>query len=208
MVVSATSGLPGQIDRYLIEFIGHPNDCALACPVAFGDVRAPRRIPDSAIGHRHDPGGIGRGAVVAGRSDFRDKGLDPKHAFPFARRSGRGPSDPQQHCNLDHDSRVDRVRDPAGDGHARIDTILTAHPDRLCPVPHRAGNARRIPRDVCLLHGRIARRTRISAHLRTGLERARRVTAGSAGRLPKDELVKLQQRLAALEIVIAARAEG
>jgi uncharacterized membrane protein len=40
------------------------------------------------------------------------------------------------------------------------------------------------------------------------LERARRVTAGCAGHLPKDELVKLKQRLAALEAVIAARVEG
>jgi uncharacterized membrane protein len=38
------------------------------------------------------------------------------------------------------------------------------------------------------------------------LERARRMTAGCAGQLPKDELVKLRQRLAALENV--ARAEG
>jgi uncharacterized membrane protein len=42
----------------------------------------------------------------------------------------------------------------------------------------------------------------------TLLERARRVTVGCAGHLPKDELVKLQQRFAALEIVIAARAES
>jgi uncharacterized membrane protein len=36
------------------------------------------------------------------------------------------------------------------------------------------------------------------------LERARRVAAGCAGHLPKDELVKLQQRFAALETIIAA----
>jgi uncharacterized membrane protein len=40
------------------------------------------------------------------------------------------------------------------------------------------------------------------------LERARWVMAGCAGQLPKEELVKLQQRLAALEMVIAASAEG
>jgi uncharacterized membrane protein len=46
------------------------------------------------------------------------------------------------------------------------------------------------------------------ADLRTGLlERARRVTAGCAKHLPKDELVKLQQRFAALEATIAAGAE-
>jgi hypothetical protein len=145
----------------------------LACPVAFGDVRGPRRIPHSAVGHRHDPGGIGRGALVAGRSDSRDKGLDPEYAFPFARRSGRGPGDPQQHCNLYHDRRVDRVRDPADDAHARIDAILAAHPDQLCPGPHHTGNARHIPGDVCLLHGRIARRTRTPASLRTDRDRDR-----------------------------------
>jgi len=36
------------------------------------------------------------------------------------------------------------------------------------------------------------------------LERARHVTAGCAGHLPKEELVKLHQRLAALEISVAA----
>jgi len=36
------------------------------------------------------------------------------------------------------------------------------------------------------------------------LERARRVAAGCAGHLPKDELVKIQQRLATLEAIIAA----
>lgn len=42
------------------------------------------------------------------------------------------------------------------------------------------------------------------ADLRTGLlERARRVTAGCARHLPNDELVKLQQRFAALETIIA-----
>ena len=47
------------------------------------------------------------------------------------------------------------------------------------------------------------------ADMRTRLlERARRVTAGCAGHLPKDELVKLQQRFAAFETVIVARAEG
>jgi uncharacterized membrane protein len=47
------------------------------------------------------------------------------------------------------------------------------------------------------------------ADLRTALlERARRVTAGCARHLPKDELVKLQQRFAALETNIAAAAEG
>jgi uncharacterized membrane protein len=46
------------------------------------------------------------------------------------------------------------------------------------------------------------------ADLRTRLlERARRVTAGCAGHLPKDELVKLQRRLAALETIMAAGAE-
>jgi len=38
------------------------------------------------------------------------------------------------------------------------------------------------------------------------LARAQRVTAGCAGHLPKDELVKLQQRLAALETNIAVSA--
>jgi hypothetical protein len=38
------------------------------------------------------------------------------------------------------------------------------------------------------------------------LERARRVAAGCAEHLPKDELVKLQQRFAALETIIAAGA--
>ena len=38
----------------------------------------------------------------------------------------------------------------------------------------------------------------------TILERARRVVTGCAGRLTQDELVKLQQRLAALETIIAA----
>jgi uncharacterized membrane protein len=43
------------------------------------------------------------------------------------------------------------------------------------------------------------------ANFRTRLlERARRVAAGCAGHLPKDELVKLQQRFAALETIIAA----
>jgi uncharacterized membrane protein len=43
------------------------------------------------------------------------------------------------------------------------------------------------------------------ADLRTGLlDRGRRVAAGCAGHLPKDELLKLQQRLAALETIIAA----
>ena len=36
------------------------------------------------------------------------------------------------------------------------------------------------------------------------LERARRVVTGCAGHLTQDELVKLQQRLAALETIIAA----
>jgi uncharacterized membrane protein len=40
------------------------------------------------------------------------------------------------------------------------------------------------------------------------LERARRVTDGCAGRLPNDELARLQHRLATLETVIAARTEG
>jgi uncharacterized membrane protein len=40
------------------------------------------------------------------------------------------------------------------------------------------------------------------------LERARRVTAGCASHLPKYELVRLQQRFAAFETVITARAEG
>jgi uncharacterized membrane protein len=45
------------------------------------------------------------------------------------------------------------------------------------------------------------------ADLRTRLlDRARRVATGCAGHLPKDELVKLQQRLAALETIIAAEA--
>jgi len=44
------------------------------------------------------------------------------------------------------------------------------------------------------------------ADLRTILlERARRVAAGCAGHLPKDELVKLQQRLAVLETIIVAK---
>jgi uncharacterized membrane protein len=38
----------------------------------------------------------------------------------------------------------------------------------------------------------------------TLLERARRVVTGCGGRLTQDELVKLQQRLAALETIIAA----
>jgi uncharacterized membrane protein len=43
------------------------------------------------------------------------------------------------------------------------------------------------------------------ADLRTRLlERARRVVAGSTGHLPKDELVKLEQRLAALETSVTA----
>jgi len=43
------------------------------------------------------------------------------------------------------------------------------------------------------------------ADLRTRLlERARRVAAGCAGNLPKDELVKLEQRLAALETSVTA----
>jgi hypothetical protein len=43
------------------------------------------------------------------------------------------------------------------------------------------------------------------ADLRTELlERAQRAAARCAGHLPKDELVKLQQRLAALETIIAA----
>jgi uncharacterized membrane protein len=43
------------------------------------------------------------------------------------------------------------------------------------------------------------------ADIRTRLlDRGRRVAAGCAGHLPKDELVKLQQRLAALEVIIAA----
>ena len=36
------------------------------------------------------------------------------------------------------------------------------------------------------------------------VERAQRVAAGCAGHLPKDELVKLQQRVAAIEAIIAA----
>jgi uncharacterized membrane protein len=40
------------------------------------------------------------------------------------------------------------------------------------------------------------------------LDRAQRVAAGCAGHLPKDELVRLQQRLAALESIIASRAKG
>jgi uncharacterized membrane protein len=40
------------------------------------------------------------------------------------------------------------------------------------------------------------------------LERARRVSTGCAKHLPKDELVKLQQRFTAFETVVAARAEG
>jgi uncharacterized membrane protein len=36
------------------------------------------------------------------------------------------------------------------------------------------------------------------------LERARRVAAGCAGHLPKDELIKLQQRFASLETIIVA----
>jgi uncharacterized membrane protein len=36
------------------------------------------------------------------------------------------------------------------------------------------------------------------------LERARRVAAGCAGHLPREELAKLQQRLAALETAVAA----
>jgi uncharacterized membrane protein len=40
------------------------------------------------------------------------------------------------------------------------------------------------------------------------LERARRVTSGCASHLPNDELVRLQQRFAALEIIIVARAES
>jgi uncharacterized membrane protein len=45
------------------------------------------------------------------------------------------------------------------------------------------------------------------ADLRTKLlDRARRVAAGCAGHLPKDELIKLQERLAALETIIAAEA--
>jgi uncharacterized membrane protein len=39
------------------------------------------------------------------------------------------------------------------------------------------------------------------------LERARRVAAGCAKHLPEDELAKLQQRFAALETLITARAE-
>jgi hypothetical protein len=35
------------------------------------------------------------------------------------------------------------------------------------------------------------------------LERARRVAAGCAGHLPKDDLVKLEQRLAAIETTFA-----
>ena len=43
--------------------------------------------------------------------------------------------------------------------------------------------------------------------LRTALfDRGRRVAAGCAGHLPKDELVKLQRRLAALETITAAEA--
>ena len=46
------------------------------------------------------------------------------------------------------------------------------------------------------------------AELRTRLlERARCVTAGCAGHLPKDELVRVQQRFAALETIFAARPE-
>ena len=46
------------------------------------------------------------------------------------------------------------------------------------------------------------------ADMRTKLlERARRVAVGCAEHLPKDELVKLQRRFAALEATIAARAE-
>jgi uncharacterized membrane protein len=45
----------------------------------------------------------------------------------------------------------------------------------------------------------------VHADLRTNLlERGRRVTAGCAGHLAKDALVKLQQRLAALENIAAA----
>ena len=40
------------------------------------------------------------------------------------------------------------------------------------------------------------------------LERARRVAASCAKHLPKDELVKLQQRFTALETLVTARAEG
>jgi len=47
------------------------------------------------------------------------------------------------------------------------------------------------------------------ADLRTGLlERARRVAAGCARHLPNDELVKLQQRFAALETIIALGLRG
>jgi hypothetical protein len=45
------------------------------------------------------------------------------------------------------------------------------------------------------------------ADLRTRLlDRGRRVAAGCAGHLPNDELIKLQERLAALETIIAAEA--
>ncbi len=39
------------------------------------------------------------------------------------------------------------------------------------------------------------------------LERARRVATGCSGHLPKDELVKLQQRLATIEASVAAKAD-
>ena len=47
-------------------------------------------------------------------------------------------------------------------------------------------------------------RTTPHADLRASLlERARRVAAGCAGHLPKDDLVKLEQRLAAIETTFA-----
>jgi uncharacterized membrane protein len=52
----------------------------------------------------------------------------------------------------------------------------------------------------------IASATEHSDQRTTLLERARRVAAGCASHLPKDDLVKLQQRLAAFEAGLAAEA--
>ena len=114
---------------------------ASACPFPLRDVRAARRLPHPAARDRRDPGRRGRHAVIAGRIGTRHQRLDPEHSVPLAPGSGGGADHPQQHCDVDHDGGLDRVRDPPDDADAGIDAILAAHSDQLCQGPHHAMDA-------------------------------------------------------------------
>jgi GH15 family glucan-1,4-alpha-glucosidase len=108
---------------------------------------------------------------MAGRGDTPNQYLDTERPFSLASRPRRSAGDPQQHCDFDHDSCVDRVRDPANDAHACIHAILIAHPDQLRQGPHDAVDARCVPGNVLLLHGGATCRTCIAAPVCTCRDR-------------------------------------